>query len=212
MKHLLWKRIVVLMFLALSLMSGNAWADQIALSFSGGGTWVWPGATIGWEFSISEPVTVTYLGVWDDNGDGLAENHDVGIWLSSGGAPLVTAVVTTSDPLTDGFRYTPITPTTLQPGTYVIGSYMPSGSDLGAADASYSTQLPVTYERNLFLYDSGFTIPTEEWVGYDGGNFGPNFQFVSAAAIPTMNEWGMIIFAILAGIGAVYYLRKYKRI
>jgi len=27
-------------------------------------------------------------------------------------------------------------------------------------------------------------------------------------AIPTMNEWGMIIFAALAGIGSVYYLRK----
>jgi hypothetical protein len=28
------------------------------------------------------------------------------------------------------------------------------------------------------------------------------------ANVPTMNEWGMIIFAALAGIGSVYYLRK----
>lgn len=31
-----------------------------------------------------------------------------------------------------------------------------------------------------------------------------------AVAVPTMNEWGMIIFMILAGIGAVYYVRRQK--
>ena len=30
-------------------------------------------------------------------------------------------------------------------------------------------------------------------------------------AIPTLNEWGVIIFMVLAGLGSVYYLRKYKR-
>ena len=29
--------------------------------------------------------------------------------------------------------------------------------------------------------------------------------------IPTMNEWGMIIFVVLAGLGAVFYLRRSKR-
>jgi hypothetical protein len=29
-------------------------------------------------------------------------------------------------------------------------------------------------------------------------------------AIPTMNEWGMIIFTLLAGLGAVFYLRRQK--
>jgi hypothetical protein len=29
-------------------------------------------------------------------------------------------------------------------------------------------------------------------------------------AIPTLNEWGMIIFVVLAGLGAVYYLRRQK--
>jgi hypothetical protein len=31
------------------------------------------------------------------------------------------------------------------------------------------------------------------------------------SSIPTMNEWGMIIFMLLAGVGAVYYLRRQKR-
>jgi hypothetical protein len=32
-----------------------------------------------------------------------------------------------------------------------------------------------------------------------------------AATIPTMTEWGMIIFMVLAGFGSLYYLRR-KRI
>jgi hypothetical protein len=37
-----------------------------------------------------------------------------------------------------------------------------------------------------------------------------NFSFGDppTTAIPTMNEWGMIIFLVLAGIGSVYYLRR----
>ncbi len=29
--------------------------------------------------------------------------------------------------------------------------------------------------------------------------------------IPTMNEWGMIIFAMLSGFGIIYFLRKQKK-
>lgn len=31
------------------------------------------------------------------------------------------------------------------------------------------------------------------------------------ANIPTMTEWGMIIFMVLAGLGSVYYLRRQRR-
>jgi hypothetical protein len=30
-------------------------------------------------------------------------------------------------------------------------------------------------------------------------------------SIPTMTEWGMIIFVVLAGLGAIYYMRRQKR-
>ncbi|MDA8433235.1 MAG: IPTL-CTERM sorting domain-containing protein [Nitrospiraceae bacterium] len=190
------------------LVAASAWADTTALSFSGGSGSTWDLATIGWEFTITSPINVTSLGVWDENGDGLTDSHQVGIWLSTGGSPLVTATVTTTDPLSNGFRYKSISPFTLQPGTYVIGSYMPSGADLGSSGATFSTQAPVAYTRNLFLYDSGFTIPTDEWVGFDGGNFGPNFQFNTGVTVPTLNEWGMIIFMIFAGFASVYLLRR----
>jgi YVTN family beta-propeller protein len=31
-----------------------------------------------------------------------------------------------------------------------------------------------------------------------------------ATAVPTMNEWGMIIFMVFAGLGAAFYLRRQK--
>ena len=208
MKHLLEKYTLLLAIIVQFVLVGLAQADTIALSFSGGGTWTWTEATIGWEFTVSQPINVTSLGVWQ-SGDSLADEHQVGIWLSAGGSPLVSTTVTSANPLINGFRYRAISPFTLQPGTYVIGCYMPTFADLGAADASYSTNFPVTYTKNLFLYDSGFTIPTTEWVDFDGGNFGPNFQFVSApAAIPTLSEWGMIFMSLMLAGSAFWVIRR----
>ena len=34
----------------------------------------------------------------------------------------------------------------------------------------------------------------------------------NARSIPTLTEWGMIIFVVLAGLGAVYYLRRQRRV
>ena len=36
--------------------------------------------------------------------------------------------------------------------------------------------------------------------------------FIAPAVVPTVNKWGMIFFMVLAGLGAVFYLRKYRRV
>ena len=201
---------LVLCLAMLLLTAGSGWADTVALSFSGGTPYTWPGATIGWKFTTTQTITVTSLGVWE-SGTVLTDSHDVGIF-ATGGALLVSTTVTASDPLTNGFRYHGISPYILPPGTYVIGSYMPTSADEGVAGAISSTQAPVTYNQNLYLYGSGFTLPTTVWVGYDSGNFGANFQFViSSFSVPTLNEWGIIIFLLFAGFGSIYYLRRQKR-
>jgi len=38
------------------------------------------------------------------------------------------------------------------------------------------------------------------------------FTAVPPASVPTLNEWGVIIFMVFAGLGSVYYLRKYRRV
>jgi hypothetical protein len=39
-----------------------------------------------------------------------------------------------------------------------------------------------------------------------------NAKKAHVTAIPTLNEWGVIILMVLAGLGSVYYLRKYRRV
>ncbi len=41
---------------------------------------------------------------------------------------------------------------------------------------------------------------------------GPCDAVVPTESVPTLNEWGVIIFMMLAGLGSVYYLRKYRRV
>ena len=39
----------------------------------------------------------------------------------------------------------------------------------------------------------------------------PGARLTSVTSVPTMNEWGMIAFMVLAGLGSVYYMRRLKR-
>ena len=210
-KSFIFIKNIFLVFVAQLLFTTLAWAD-IALSFTEDLAWTWPAATIGWEFSIAEPIPVYSLGVWDEGHDGLSDDHIVGIWSIPDGTLLTSTTVTSGDTLVNGFRYASISAITLPAGSYVIGAYMPTGADRGAADAIYSTTAPVVYERNLYLYDQGFVLPTDEWVGYDGGNFGPNFEHTEKAIIvtevPTMSIWGL---AFLIGLlGFLGYRRRVR--
>ncbi len=38
------------------------------------------GATIGWEFTVSEPIVVTHLGLFDYALEGLVSEHSIGIY------------------------------------------------------------------------------------------------------------------------------------
>ena len=68
-----------------------------------------------------------------------------------------------------------------------------------------------TRDGEIFLTDTRFSSLSEFNVG-DKGIFIEFVPFVGKGeAIPTMTEWGMIIFVVLAGLGAVYYLRRQRR-
>jgi len=84
-------------------------------------------------------------------------------------------------------------------GSDVVGSWRSLGPKSGTAPAG---------AKSAAVY------------GYFGGpsdvshsvNFDDMFlEAAPNAAIPTMNEWGTLIFMTLAGIGSVYYLRRQSR-
>jgi hypothetical protein len=137
--------------------------------------------TIGWEFNVSQPIVVDGLGYWDRLANGLASAHDVAIWTAGGG--LVTSATVpngTGGALIDSFRYVSTTPTTLVPGTYVIGGYSASG-DLVADQASSISTIPqITFVKNRATPGSGGGIifPTSTLPSQGQGFFGPNFTVV----------------------------------
>lgn len=79
-----------------------------------------------------------------------------------------------------------------------------------------------------FSYPSGTRLRSIIY-SYDGPDATGNLRYISdmtftcngalislnngfpTTSVPTMTEWGMIIFMVLAGVGAVYYMRRQKR-
>ena len=87
---------------------------------------------IGHEFTVTGTgITVQQLGVFDNGSDGLVSSHDVTLFSigSTGSNPTNTPLATvnvpagTTAPITNGFRFEPITPTYLAPGNYAVIAY-----------------------------------------------------------------------------------------
>ena len=136
--------------------------------------------TIGWEFSLSAPVTVSHLGFLDVGEDGLLESHDVGIFDTATTNLLVSATVPsgTGATLTSGFRWVSIAPFVLGVGTYRIGGTISGANEPWIFQASGTTAAsPVTYLGGGYeIVGSGLNYPS---IGPFNGeaHFGPNFQF-----------------------------------
>lgn len=187
-------------FVMLFCVVNQSYADFIALTFTGGNEFIYISKpfpnTIGWEFKISAPVTVTSLGFYDFGGDGLFGDHEVGIWNTSLQNLLVSAVVGSSDPLDQGFRWISISPYELAVGTYRIGAsinvYDENYDNYISNADSLSLTAPVTYSGAVFSSD-GYAYPNE--IGYtNNGRFGPNFKFTTSS-VPEPST------ALLLGIG-----------
>jgi hypothetical protein len=78
--------------------------------------------------------------------------------------------------------------------------------------AEYSNDSVAVYSRTA----SGSASPLRIISGTNTGLSGPwGALYVTglnqSTSIPTMNEWGMIIFIVLAGLGSFYYLRRQRR-
>src|SRR5436190_10249612 len=76
----------------ITLVPSTTRATTIALSITGG---IYSGnedTTSGWGFSLSSPILLTDVGVWDDQNDGLGSPHVVTVWTSTG-TQLVQATV-----------------------------------------------------------------------------------------------------------------------
>lgn len=204
---------LALMAVLVVLMYGSARADQALISFSSdyqtGGAEV---QTLGWEFTLSQSVVVTHLGLWDYGADGLNHSHLVTIW-STGAVKtrLVEGTVPDGGAPDSEWQWVSVTPTTLGPGTYRIGAVYPyAGSnpdpDLHDRIAAFADTVvtggAVSYVRDAYGSSTGY--PGNTFGPEEKGYFGPNFLYSP--------EPGLVQLPLLIGFsGATLWLRRRQR-
>jgi hypothetical protein len=92
-----------------------------------------------------------------------------------------------------------------QPGTSTLLSNI---SGVGNAYFVHSGMQPLYTDFNTPL--TSWTLPGNGTVTYEAFAIAAG-SVTQPATVPTMTEWGMIVFMLLAGLGSVYYLRRQKR-
>ncbi|MEI9815148.1 MAG: PEP-CTERM sorting domain-containing protein [Acidobacteriota bacterium] len=169
------------LFLVMALTAVSSFGSTLALTMSSPTTFIdsVDSFTSGWSFTITDSILISSLGYYDENGDGLSDSHDVGIF-DSGGTLLVTANVAsgTGAALVTDWRMVSVTPYLLGPGTYTV-----AGSSINSTDSMVATAIPIldpTFTlgaTDLFSFGA-FSNPT---LNAGGGitYFNANFQFDS---------------------------------
>ena len=201
---------VVLLFL----LPVSSWADLMPiLDITGGGTAAVPlaDAVGGWQFRVTNPITISALGLWDEGSLPLEISHQVGLW-TLGETLLATATVdNTSTPVTsaspDGrWLFTDITPIALAPGDYVLGAVW-GDPIIGADFFRVNTTAPVTSgvtfsgSRGKTLLASPILVFPDQGPG-GNGTFGPNAAF---NVVPEPNSALLLLSGVVICAGLKTY-------
>lgn len=140
---------------------------------------------VGFSFQPNQAISVTSLGAYDADRNGLAAPADVGLY-SNAGALLARVQITTSDVLDGFFRFEAIAPVLLAANvTYVLGSYSTDPRGFVNGDYGglvYTVDPAITVLRNRDLANvSALAFPSREPPTRNPGSFGPNLQFTPVA-------------------------------
>lgn len=163
------------------------------------GTW-----TLGYSFQVNSPITVTGLGVFDANSDGLNVSHAVGLWDSVGNLLASTTVPAgTVAPLNSFYRMETISGVSLTAGNiYYVGSVNGIDNDGWLQDPTTLIAAPeITYLSRRFEFSSGGLVFPDLAGSGTTGYFGGNFEFGTSTPEPT----SLLMFGsgILAAAGAL---------
>ena len=137
----------------------------------------------GWRFEVTTPITVSSLGVFDYQGDGLEAATPVGLWSESGETLLASATVPIDAPLQGGFRFAPATAVDLVPGSYYRVGILAGGTSSGylfvhsVTDAIWAPEVSYLSPASSFGAAS-LIYPESVSSSHPLEYFGPSFQFV----------------------------------
>ena len=143
-----------------------------------------PAHTAGWSFSVTSAMKVTSLGMFDfaQDGAGFVNPHALGLWQNDGTLLATTTMAAgtgaTQVPLrnsTGSWRFVPITPVVLIPGTYRIGAtFKDTDPDYISTGPTLIPSPGCVYQASWKTPSAGLVFPTSQ---FSTGIFGPNFQF-----------------------------------
>ena len=165
------------------------------------------GSMHGWQFSVTDPIEVTHLGLYDEFQNGFLQPHPIGIWDGDGvllAEELISAGAV--NPLIDNFRYVEIGGTTagsivLAPGQqYTIGFFSAQtlqGEGMVVFDGSHVINPVIDYVgAGVSDLTGQFAMPTT--IDPNGTHrFGPNFQFT---IVPVPGSLALIGVSVIAGV------------
>jgi len=189
----------------LGTLAAPAQADELAVDIQSGQLF-YRGSfqNFGWSFSLSKTIGINGLGIYDYQGDGLVDVHQIGLWDSNHNL-LATTMVDSGDPLTGdaggGWRVRSISTLVLGPGTYVLGAHY---TTIGLDGDYFVGQTGFTLADGLTHLDSlvttgailGFSEPVSSSDFGALGYFGPTMRITP---VPEPAAWAMMI----AGFGLI---------
>jgi hypothetical protein len=144
---------------------------------------------IGWQFSVSAPITIDGLGLFDVNPAGLSEEHQVGLWDNSGNLLASTTVTSGSTLVASAsgagdWLFANIAPIVLVPGTYVTGGFFATSADSVMANATITTVPQISFLASRASTEGAFAEPGVYGL-VEPGVFAANIRVSEApAAVP----------------------------
>ena len=161
---------------------------------------------LGWEFALSEATPADYLGIFDDQGEGVSPGQNLYLWQANDPiAPIAQALNIDGNGgiYQDGFRWYEIAPQILQPGRYVVSA---PRRDSWAEAGTFTTLPQVTWRngRVADLNQPTIPLPYPNIVTSAKGNWGANVAFNGSPPVPGA--------APLLGIGAALGYRHQLRL
>lgn len=173
--------------------------------------------TMGYRFQATDDASVVALGVWDAGGNGLSENHDVGLWTDDGTVLLASIAVYagTGSYLSEGFRWRDLSAAVaLEAGEYYrVGAYY-DGTNADAVAYSQYTSISVdsriSYEGWASVTESHGQLAFTDKTGVGGLSetyFGGGNVRLGDSVVPEPTSLGLLALG-LATLAAVRLRRR----
>lgn len=168
-------------------------------------------------FTPSTDIIISSLGVFDYDKDGLGQNHEVGIFDQTG-TLLVSAIVQagTNSRLTGDFRYTDITPLTLNSGVnYTIAALFTNTSDFVGYTNTNGIQVDPNISVGTFPARYNLTsgpvlsFPTETALASALFYANTNFEFTTSNTVPEPSSV-LLLCGSLMGLVFLVLLKQNK--